>query len=66
MEQYDAGDFDGYLISGSNYENVVIRYDRMMIEILAKNGDEDAIRTRNILIQWEEKNKDSSVNKRKK
>ena len=26
-----------------------------MIDILAKNGDEDAIRTRNILVQWEER-----------
>ena len=54
-EEYDPGDFNGYLISGEKYDNVIIRYDRPMIDILAKNGDEDAIRTRNILVQWEER-----------
>lgn len=65
-KQYDAGDFDGYLISGNNYKNVLIKYDRQMIDTLAKNGDEDAIRTRNILVKWEKKNKDLSIKGRKK
>ena len=64
-EEYDPGDFKGYLISGENYENVLIRYDRPMIEVLAKNGDEDAIRTRNILVQWEERDISFNSNKRK-
>ena len=55
-EEYDPGDLDGYLISGENYENVLVRYDRAMIDVLAKNGDKDAISTRNILLQWEERN----------
>ena len=65
-KQYDAGDFDGYLISGNNYKNVLIKYDRQMIDILAKNGDEDAIRTRNILVKWEERSALQSSNHRKK
>lgn len=65
-EEYDPGDLDGYLISGENYENVLVRYDRAMIDVLAKNGDEDAISIRNILLQWEERKISSnSKNKRK-
>ena len=65
-EEFDPADFDGYLISGEKYENVLIRYDRQMIETLAKNGDEDAIRTRKILVQWEEKHRFPSSNKKRK
>ena len=65
-EEYDPGDVNGYLISGKNYENVLIRYDRPMIEVLAKNGDEDAIITRDFLVDWEEKHRFAPNNRKKK
>lgn len=48
-----AQDINGYLISNERCKNVLFRYDRQAIEKLAKHGDERAIKTLEVLKEWE-------------
>lgn len=53
-ENFIAKDLEAYYISGYNFQNVVLRNDRKMIEVLAKNGDEEAQATLDyIWRRWE-------------
>lgn len=53
-ENFIAKDLKAYYISGHNFQNVVLRKDRKMIEVLAKNGDEEARETLDyIWRRWE-------------
>jgi len=53
-ENYIPSDLNGYLISGVNYQDVLVRYDRAMIEALAEYGDEDSKKALESLVKWEE------------
>lgn len=52
-EEYDPTHLNGYIISSENYKNVLIRYDRHMIRVLAEYGEEYSKQALERLIEWE-------------
>lgn len=47
-------DIDGYILSFDEYKNILVRYDRYMLENLYEFGDENAIRLLDKLTSLEE------------
>jgi len=45
---------DGYILSSVRYQNVLVRYDRYMLECMAEYGDERSIKVLNELDKLEE------------
>jgi len=52
-EEYDPVYLNGYIISGMHYKDVLVRYDRTMINILAEYGEEYSKKVLERLIEWE-------------
>lgn len=52
-EEYEPENLNGYIISSENYKNVLIRYDRKMINVLAEYGDEYSKKVLESLTRWE-------------
>lgn len=52
-EEYEPCHLNGYIISSKNYKNVLIRYDRPMINVLAEYGDEYSKMVLEAIIRWE-------------
>ncbi len=46
-------DVNGFFISNEKYDNLLFRYDRYIIELLANHGDAKAIEELNRLREWE-------------
>ncbi len=51
--KFIPGDILSYTISSERYQNVLVRYDRKMIEVLARSGDEEALETLDNITRWE-------------
>lgn len=52
-EEYEPCHLNGYIISSKNYKNVLIRYDRTMINVLAQYGDEYSKNVLEAITRWE-------------
>ena len=52
-EEYEPEHLNAYIISSEHYNNVLIRYDRPMINVLAEYGEEYSKKVLERLIEWE-------------
>lgn len=52
-ETFIPTDLRGYIISSNTYANILISYDRTMIELLAEYGDEHSKKVLKSIIKWE-------------
>ena len=52
-KEYEKEHLNGYIISSEHYKNVLIRYDRTMIDILAEYGEEYSKKVLEGILQWE-------------
>lgn len=53
-ENFLPSDLSGYIILNENYQNVIVWYDKFMMECLAEYGDKVAQKTLESLVQKEE------------
>ena len=55
-EEYEPQHLNAYIISSELYNNVLIRYDRPMINVLAEYGEEYSKKILEGLLSWEKRN----------
>ena len=55
-EEYELEHLNAYIISSEHYNNVLIRYDRPMINVLAEYGEEYSKKVLEGLLAWEKRN----------
>lgn len=55
-EEYEPEHLNAYIISSEHYNNVLIRYDRPMINVLAEYGEEYSKKVLEGLLAWEKRN----------
>lgn len=54
-EEYDPEYLKGYIISGKYYKDVLVRYDRTMINVLSEYGDEYSKKVLDGILEWEKR-----------